>query len=274
MENGNAALKLENPYGFYPFGMRLAYQYTGQEYDSELDLHNFRARFYDSDLMRFYAVDPMEEFASSYLFCGNNPIMFIDPSGNERIGAQGEPEGELDTIEEAKRKEEEMKKQKEEEERQKSKGEKFRELKALFKESWNILVAKITPPPYTVTNSNSSNEGKQVPEKVEKDKEDSALKTTVETTTEVGVDVAATVSESKGFLNLSSTLGAISTFFSTLGQCMTIDTGVRNIGPSTATSNGPLRPMAAEDDSLTIYMNQGEYYKAIDFIRRTKEDKK
>jgi hypothetical protein len=24
MENGNAALKLENPHGFYPFGMKLA----------------------------------------------------------------------------------------------------------------------------------------------------------------------------------------------------------------------------------------------------------
>jgi RHS repeat-associated protein len=59
----------------------ISYQYTGQEYDSELDLHNFRARFYDSDLMRFYAVDPMEEFASPYLYCGNNPILFVDPTG-------------------------------------------------------------------------------------------------------------------------------------------------------------------------------------------------
>jgi hypothetical protein len=38
---------------------------------------------YDSNIMRFYAVDPLEEFASSYLFCGNNPIMFIDPTGKE-----------------------------------------------------------------------------------------------------------------------------------------------------------------------------------------------
>jgi RHS repeat-associated protein len=81
MENGNAALKLENPHGFYPFGMRLAGLSTGQEYDSELDLHNFRARFYDSDLMRFYSMDPEEEFSSPYLFCGNNPINLIDPTG-------------------------------------------------------------------------------------------------------------------------------------------------------------------------------------------------
>ncbi len=57
------------------------YQYTGQEYEDELDLHNFRVRFYDSDLMRFYAVDPAMEFASPYLYCGNNPILFTDPNG-------------------------------------------------------------------------------------------------------------------------------------------------------------------------------------------------
>ncbi len=59
----------------------VAYQYTGQEYDDEVDLHNFRARFYDSDLMRFYAVDPAGQTASPYLFCGNNPIMYVDENG-------------------------------------------------------------------------------------------------------------------------------------------------------------------------------------------------
>ena len=57
------------------------YQYTGQEYDDETELHNFRARLYDSDLMRFYAVDPEEQTASPYLYCGNNPINYVDPTG-------------------------------------------------------------------------------------------------------------------------------------------------------------------------------------------------
>ncbi len=61
--------------------VKIDYQYTGQEFDEETGLHNYRARFYDSDLMRFYTVDPEEQFASSYLFCGNNPVMFIDPTG-------------------------------------------------------------------------------------------------------------------------------------------------------------------------------------------------
>ncbi|MDD3052255.1 MAG: RHS repeat-associated core domain-containing protein, partial [Candidatus Cloacimonetes bacterium] len=77
-------------------GEQVAYQYTGQdcvrrttEYagpersrrKDEINLHNFRARFYDSDIMRFYAVDPAEQTASPYLFCGNNPVMYVDPDG-------------------------------------------------------------------------------------------------------------------------------------------------------------------------------------------------
>jgi RHS repeat-associated protein len=61
-----------------------AYRYTGREYDDETGLHNFRARLYDSTLMRFYQVDPAEQFASPYVYCGNNPIKLIDPDG--RLG--------------------------------------------------------------------------------------------------------------------------------------------------------------------------------------------
>jgi len=49
--------------------------------EDELALHNFRARFYDSDIMRFYAVDPAEQTASPYLFYGNNPVMYVDEDG-------------------------------------------------------------------------------------------------------------------------------------------------------------------------------------------------
>jgi RHS repeat-associated protein len=56
------------------------YQFTGQEYD-ENGLHNYRARLYDSDLGKFYAVDPEGEFAGSFLYAGNNPISYTDPTG-------------------------------------------------------------------------------------------------------------------------------------------------------------------------------------------------
>jgi len=65
-----------------------AYRYTGREYDDETGLHNFRARLYDSVLMRFYQVDPAEQFASPYVYCGNNPIGLVDPDG-ERVRFQG-----------------------------------------------------------------------------------------------------------------------------------------------------------------------------------------
>jgi RHS repeat-associated protein len=52
----------------------IAYQYTGQEFDRETGLHNFRARLYDSDLFRFYATDPAGQQHSPYAFVGNSPL--------------------------------------------------------------------------------------------------------------------------------------------------------------------------------------------------------
>lgn len=57
------------------------YQYTGQEYDKETLLHNFRARHYSAGLGRFLAVDPAGQFASPYIGMGNNPVMMTDPDG-------------------------------------------------------------------------------------------------------------------------------------------------------------------------------------------------
>lgn len=66
-----------------PFGTPdiISYRYTGQEYDAELGLYNYRARFYDSSLGRFYAIDPVREFTSPYLYSGNDPINIVDPDG-------------------------------------------------------------------------------------------------------------------------------------------------------------------------------------------------
>ncbi|MDJ0600304.1 MAG: RHS repeat-associated core domain-containing protein [Crocosphaera sp.] len=59
----------------------ISYRYTGQEFDPELGLYNYRARFYDPRLGRFYATDPKAQFASPYLYAGNNPINLVDPDG-------------------------------------------------------------------------------------------------------------------------------------------------------------------------------------------------
>jgi RHS repeat-associated protein len=56
------------------------YQFTGQEYD-ESGVHNYRARLYDSDLGKFYAVDPAGQDWSSFAYAGNNPVIMVDPDG-------------------------------------------------------------------------------------------------------------------------------------------------------------------------------------------------
>ncbi|MDW3196851.1 MAG: RHS repeat-associated core domain-containing protein [Cytophagales bacterium] len=57
------------------------YRFQGQEYDAETGLHNFRARFYDDELGRFFGMDPQNQFASPYVGIGNNAVNFVDPDG-------------------------------------------------------------------------------------------------------------------------------------------------------------------------------------------------
>jgi RHS repeat-associated protein len=56
------------------------YQFTGQEYD-ESGVHNYRARLYDSDLGKFYAVDPAGQGWSAFAYAGNNPVIIVDADG-------------------------------------------------------------------------------------------------------------------------------------------------------------------------------------------------
>jgi RHS repeat-associated protein len=61
------------------------YAYTGREWDREIGLYYYRARFYDPMEGRFISRDPIG-FAGGdvnvYRYVQNNPINFIDPSGN------------------------------------------------------------------------------------------------------------------------------------------------------------------------------------------------
>ncbi len=76
-------------YDYAPFGKisrggtgtKLNYRYTGQERDGATGLMNYRARMYDPDLGRFYAVDPAGQLASPYAYAGNNPLIMVDPDG-------------------------------------------------------------------------------------------------------------------------------------------------------------------------------------------------
>jgi RHS repeat-associated protein len=59
----------------------VAYKFTGQEFDGETGLWNFRARMYDDELGMFYAYDPAAQGFSPFGYANNNPIIYTDPNG-------------------------------------------------------------------------------------------------------------------------------------------------------------------------------------------------
>ena len=81
---------------YYPSGMLMAerrtdqgvqpYKFGGKEMDRTfgLDFYDFEARAYDPVLMRFNRPDPLAEkyySISPYAYCLNNPLRYIDPTG-------------------------------------------------------------------------------------------------------------------------------------------------------------------------------------------------
>ncbi|SDS99358.1 RHS repeat-associated core domain-containing protein [Mucilaginibacter mallensis] len=63
-----------------------SYLYSSQEFDFELGIYNYKARFYFSRVGRFGVVDNYNQFYSPYIFAGNSPLIYVDPSGNFSIG--------------------------------------------------------------------------------------------------------------------------------------------------------------------------------------------
>ncbi len=75
----NSFGKLTSPEGSFTNSLR----YTSRDFDSEVGLYYYRARFYDSDGGRFLNEDPIgfDGGTNFYAYVGNNPIVLNDPTG-------------------------------------------------------------------------------------------------------------------------------------------------------------------------------------------------
>ena len=70
------------------------YLFTGQEYDVSTAMYYYDARWYDPRVGRFVSLDPIGFYgrdANPYRYCGNNSVMFVDPSGLDRWLCIGPP---------------------------------------------------------------------------------------------------------------------------------------------------------------------------------------
>jgi len=65
------------------------YKFNGKEMDRETGMYYYGARYYDPRISIFISVDPLaEQTMEPYLYTGNNPIMFTDPTGMSKEGGE------------------------------------------------------------------------------------------------------------------------------------------------------------------------------------------
>ena len=56
-------------------------RFTNCRYDPAIGKHFAQARFYDSGTGRMLAVDPVRRGLNGYPYCGNDPVDYVDPTG-------------------------------------------------------------------------------------------------------------------------------------------------------------------------------------------------
>src|SRR5210317_1483417 len=62
------------------------YRFNGKEKDPKTGYHYYGARYYQSKFSIWMSVDPLaHETLEPYVYTGNNPVMLVDPDGNDVI---------------------------------------------------------------------------------------------------------------------------------------------------------------------------------------------
>ncbi len=56
-------------------------RYSGEYFDAESGDYYLRARYYNPRLGRFLTEDPVHDGNNWYVYCNNNPVRYVDPSG-------------------------------------------------------------------------------------------------------------------------------------------------------------------------------------------------
>jgi len=88
-----------------PFGQLLTgeekHGFTGKEFDFDLELNYFPARYYDPLTSRFITLDPTMDGDNWFIYSRNNPLKFTDPTGEEPVKEQaGDIEGFMEILRE------------------------------------------------------------------------------------------------------------------------------------------------------------------------------
>jgi RHS repeat-associated protein len=87
-QDGNKVIERD----FLPFGEIINLQegpnpyadgsgFTGKDWDEEIGLYYFNARWYDPEIGRFISQDPAADDPNLYSYGYNNPLKFVDPNG-------------------------------------------------------------------------------------------------------------------------------------------------------------------------------------------------
>jgi RHS repeat-associated protein len=86
----NNGLNTYDEYGIPGLANSGRFQYTGQAWLAELGLYYYKARMYSPTLGRFMQTDPIGYVGGTnfYAYVGNDPMNYVDPSGECRVGAR------------------------------------------------------------------------------------------------------------------------------------------------------------------------------------------